>query len=96
MDLQMGGNAAEVQQGVRRGVGAKAELDDGTETAVTHDLQAVVPHYQRAQRYLRRSHTRSRFTLKLTLLDCGGEAYEKRQRRPPTRDIWCIWLHPGA
>ena len=53
MDLQMGGNAAEVQQGVRRGVGAKAELDDGTETAVTHDLQAVVPYYQRAQRYLR-------------------------------------------
>lgn len=70
MDLQMGGNAAEVQQGVRRGVGAKAELDDDIETietAVTHDLQAVLPYYQKAQRYLRQSYARSPLTLKLTL-----------------------------
>lgn len=63
----MGRNAAEVQQGVRRGVGAKAELDDDIETPVTRDLQAMAPYYPKAQRYLRRSQTRLRHTLKLTL-----------------------------
>ena len=50
MELEMGGNVAEVQQGVRRGVGAEAELDDDIETAVTRELQAVAPYYPKAQR----------------------------------------------
>lgn len=50
MESGMGGNAAEVQQGVRRGVGAAAELDDGIENAATRDLQAAVPHDPKAQR----------------------------------------------
>lgn len=44
-ELEMGGSAAEVQQGVCRGVGAKAELDSDIENAVTRVLQAVTPHY---------------------------------------------------
>lgn len=55
MELEMGRNAAEVQQGVRRGVGAKAELDDDIETPVTRDLQAMAPYYPKAQRLWWRS-----------------------------------------
>lgn len=50
MVSEMGKNAAGVQQGVRRGVGAEARLDDDIETAVTPNLQAVAPHYPKAQR----------------------------------------------
>lgn len=50
MESEMGENAAEVQRGARRGVGVEAELDDDTEIAVTPDLQAVAPHYPKAQR----------------------------------------------
>lgn len=50
MELEMRGDAAEVQQEVYRGVGAEAELDDDLETAVTRGLQAAAHHYPKAQR----------------------------------------------
>lgn len=50
MGSGMGGNAAEVQQGVHQGVGAEAELDDDIETAVIRGLPAEAPHYPKAQK----------------------------------------------
>ena len=50
MESDMGGSAAEVQQGVPREVRAEAELEDDIENAVTRGLRAVVPHCLEAQR----------------------------------------------
>ena len=50
MGSEMGGNAAEVQQEVHRGVEAEAGLDDDIETVVTRGRQVGAPHYPKAQR----------------------------------------------
>ena len=98
MDLQMGGNAAGAQQGVCQGVGAKAELDDDIETietAVTHDLQAVTPYYQKAQRYLRRSQTQSRLKLKLTWHRLWWRSLRKMSTKA-TCERYLVHMAPSA
>ena len=49
--FKMGRDAAEVQQEVHRGLGAKAELDDDIENAPTRGLQVGTPRYPKARRY---------------------------------------------